>query len=497
MPHSKSESNETGASLPWSSPSSSSDNLNAIEMQNMERQSRHRQAWLRWPQYSKAASFPWIRPRYYLTALGIIMVLTALLLLRQHKYALAVKLHAIQLEKLIPSAPPSESVPTVESSQPITHTELSDHSSATFHNESSARTWVKPDGVKIIALIFYGRPETVSILDCYMKQNLVSNGGFLDEVHWAVNTDKDNALKYLDGLIESSEEYQKIVLPGLGFDSVWEHAVTRGNLYIKIDDDIVYVHEDAIPNLIYTKLKHPDAFGASANLINSPSLSWLHYHLGAIHAYLPETKAPDSPQDPDTWRASSLPTWEGDNISFPLGLGTNNDGLVDPHDPGAPPFKGHRWLPLRDRKNSLMRTPISQTEFDAYGGGWKSWAIAAQQHYSLLQNIEANEMDRYHFGRSTDEYESIYTMGDSRMNINFLCIWGDDVVDNFPFPDIDEPALSWKLPQKLQRPYLINTKASVAHFTFMTQHDLFATDLLDRYRAYANEMVCTEKIKPI
>ena len=72
-----------------------------------------------------------------------------------------------------------------------------------------------------------------------MKQNLVSNGGFLDEVHWAVNTDKEDDLKYLDRLVETSEEYKKIVLPGLGFDSIWKHAVTKGNLYIKIDDDIV------------------------------------------------------------------------------------------------------------------------------------------------------------------------------------------------------------------------------------------------------------------
>lgn len=124
---------------------------------------------------------------------------------------------------------------------------------------------------------------------------------------------------------------------------------------------------------------------------------------------------------------------------------------MEPDDPGRPPFKGHRWLPLRDNNNSIMRTPISETEFDAYGNGWKSWAIAAQQHYSLLQNIEADEMDRYHFGRTTNESESNYIMGDSRMNINFLCIRGDDVVDNFPFPDVDEPALTWVLPQKLQR----------------------------------------------
>ncbi len=101
-----------------------------------------------------------------------------------------------------------------------------------------------------------------------------------------------------------------------------------------------------------------------------------------------------------------------------------------------------------------MRTPISLTEFDPYGNGWKSWAIAAQQHYSLLQNIEDEEIDRYYFGVSTnetDEHESIYTMGDSRMNINFLCIWGDDVVENFPFGDVDEPALTSGIPQKLQR----------------------------------------------
>lgn len=188
--------------------------------------------------------------------------------------------------------------------------------------------------------------------------------------------------------------------------------------------------------------------------MNSPSLSWLHFHLGAVHSYLPEANPPDATGErsvPETWRPSSLPNWHGDQVIFPLGKGTNDAGLVESDDPGAPPYQGHRWLPLRDKKNSLMRSPISQTEFDAYGNGLKSWAIAAQQHYSLLQNIETGEIDRYYFGRTTNEYESIYTMGDSRMNINFLCVSGDDVVDNFPFPNVDEPALTWDLPQKLQR----------------------------------------------
>ena len=415
------------------------------------------------PQYLKAASFLGVRPRYYIIAIAIALIISISLLLRQHKELLPVKLLSIYpISPAKASSQPKPYIQTAQQDKPP--------------SPLNAQTWTKPEGLKIIALIFYGRPETVSILDCYLKQNLVSNGGFLDEVHWAVNTDNRDSLNYLDRLVKTSHDYKKIVLPGLGFDSVWKHAVQRGNLYIKMDDDIVgsfltfscsgcsyaqvYVHKDAIPNLIYTKLRHPDAFDVSANIVNSPSLSWLHSHLGAIHPYLPELKDPDAAAErqsteTEVWRASSLPEWKGDNTTFPLGKGTNDNGVVEPDDPGAPPFPGHRWLPLRDNKNSLMRTPISETEFDAYGNGWKSWAIAAQQHYSLLQNIEADEMNRYHFGRSTDEHESIYTMGDSRMNINFLCIGGDDVVDNFPFPDVDEPALSWVLPQRLQRRKLL------------------------------------------
>ena len=169
----------------------------------------------------------------------------------------------------------------------------------------------KPENPNIIALIFYGHPETMSILDCYMKQNLATNGGPLDEVHWAVNTDNQDSLNCLDELVKTSNGYKKTAL---GFDSIWEHAVERGNINIKIDDDIVrqvfgchkanvpkvYVHKDAISNLLYSILKHPEAFDVSANLVNSPSLSWLHYHMGAIHPYLLETKAPNTSAGPSS-----------------------------------------------------------------------------------------------------------------------------------------------------------------------------------------------------
>lgn len=108
-----------------------------------------------------------------------------------------------------------------------------------IRTEKSTAIFLKPEGFKIVGLIFFGRPDRVAILDCYLKRNLVENGGFLDEVHWVANTKNEQDLQYLDELIPTSPSYSRIDLPELGFESVWEHAIESSNLYIKIDDDVV------------------------------------------------------------------------------------------------------------------------------------------------------------------------------------------------------------------------------------------------------------------
>lgn len=128
-----------------------------------------------------------------------------------------------RLSKLLPTAV----TPAIMQSTPISNGTQSTHK------------FEKPQGFKIIALIFYGRAPVVAILDCYLKKNLLSNGGFLDEVHWAVNTDNEEDLRYLDELVKTTTSYKKIAIPSFGYNSIWEHAVQPENLYIKIDDDIV------------------------------------------------------------------------------------------------------------------------------------------------------------------------------------------------------------------------------------------------------------------
>lgn len=107
--------------------------------------------------------------------------------------------------------------------------------------------WEKPKGFKIIGLIFFGRKRTVEILDCYLKRNLVANGGFLDEVLWVANTNNETDLKYMDQLVQTSAHYKNLTLIDLGYHSVWEHAVDDKNMFIKIDDDMVRFARSGCP----------------------------------------------------------------------------------------------------------------------------------------------------------------------------------------------------------------------------------------------------------
>jgi len=183
-------------------------------------------------------------------------------------------------------------------------------------------------------------------------------------------------------------------------------------------------------------------------------------------------------------------------MTFPVaganGAKPDDGSVLDPETPGAPPFKGHRWLPLPDGENNLWRTPMAESSYDPNGPDWGSWSLGAQAHYSFLENLENGDLKLYHYGHGLDEErEGIWNMAYGRMNINFMAIWGKDVRDNLPFKTSDdELELSVGVNTKLRRPLLVNTHAIAAHFSFRSQHEMYDTDLLDRYRAYANEMVC-------
>lgn len=71
------------------------------------------------------------------------------------------------------------------------------------------------------------------------------------------------------------------------------------------------------------------------------------------------------------------------------------------------------------------------------------WLAVAQQHYSLFENLEKQELWKYGF----DVWDNIY----ERISINLIAIAGDDIVDMMPMPSADEQAITMDWPKKTGR----------------------------------------------
>jgi len=240
------------------------------------------------------------------------------------------------------------------------------------------------------------------------------------------------------------------------------------------------MHEDTIPSMVHSLQRHPEAHIVLSNTVNNPMSNWLHYSTGAIYSYLPEPASQQDqaqiPSNNGTWRASELPPYPDIDIADVFDMDT------------APPFEGHRWLPLTETGRNFAKTPLNRAFYDPDSLGWKSWAFAAQQHYSLLQNIEQGTTSKYWFGNGKD---GTWDMHHIRYSINMMAIWGQSVADNPPQGD-DEQDLTVEIPTRIDKATLVDSRAVVAHMHFSgQQRDVMKTDLLERFRAYANEMVCS------
>ncbi|KAF4980554.1 hypothetical protein FZEAL_3489 [Fusarium zealandicum] len=341
---------------------------------------------------------------------------------------------------------------------------------------------VKPADVIVSGLVFYGRRSRVSSLRCYLERNMVDNGGWLDEILWIVNTQNKEDLAYLDEIVASNPARHKKVIPEENLATytywkAWRH-LERGKYYVKIDDDILWIDDDAIPSLVTHKIENPKDFLVSGNVINNPPLGFMHYRMGALHPYLPEPKEPSYVTNrTDYWKPSQHGFWDGPkNIKWTL-------------DRKPPAYKNHRWLRVADEA-MMYQTPAAHLKYEVWGESYSNWAIGAQMHYSLLENIEKDSLHLYKF-------EKPWVMYGDRIRINFICVSGDDIVDtdpeHWPKGRGDEDLLVFDLPKKQRRHVVIKGNALAAHFQYSAQGALSKTDLLQRYHSLAQDRACLKK----
>ncbi|KAI2622673.1 hypothetical protein GGS26DRAFT_583842 [Hypomontagnella submonticulosa] len=338
-------------------------------------------------------------------------------------------------------------------------------------------------------MVFYGRKRYVDILDCYLQQNLASNGGYFDEVWFMAHTKDEDDVAWVEDLVARTPGYKLVgkgKCEGEKYKCMWTYAVEDNTIYVKIDDDIIYIHPDAIPQLVHTRINLPHPYAVSSNLVNSPVTGMEQYHYGAIHPFLPDPSDKPTFHAAETWRVSEKKKYPRDEL-------VEDYNLMDI----TVPYRGHPWLLISDDHYDLLKTPMGKYDQDrgsdpiAFGAAWKSWGIGAQQQYSLLYNLEQNRMDRYFFGRNVRYPENALGPNASAVVLTDGKGPGGEQVEQLPIADDDEQDITADIPRRIGRPFVIDTRSVVGHFSFFTQHDgITKSDLLDRWRAFANEAVC-------
>merc|ERR1719473_698179 len=279
---------------------------------------------------------------------------------------------------------------------------------------------------KIYALVYYGRKEYAEILNVYLERNLRANGGVIDKVLFALVKYTQDDLVYLGQLQRRNpESYVIPPIAGGGWDTIWRLVEEPGAIYIKIDDDILYISDGAIPELVREKRRGRFLF-VSANVVNHGIMSAIHQEFAAMPALKPD------PTD-------SMKPWQ-------------LHGEIN-HDP----------------RLSVEHTFYSDCV-------WRRWECAALVHESLLLRLEQNRTCVYDFG-VFDFHSHGYAYhfdGIARhldWNDNFFALSTED------FSDIDWDAVAtddeaqmatWHPKQRDHHAGALG-RALVSHFTFSSQ----------------------------
>lgn len=145
------------------------------------------------------------------------------------------------------------------------------------------------DGHKVTCWTPFGRERTVSLLVKYMERDV--KRGIVDEYILYMNTDDDQVSDRAYGyalaeqydwirIIERPERYPGPKQRSTGY--FYRYATDPGTVFIRFDDDIVYVHESAVENLVRARLEMPAPAAVFPIIINNAICSYFLQACGKI-----------------------------------------------------------------------------------------------------------------------------------------------------------------------------------------------------------------------
>jgi len=140
--------------------------------------------------------------------------------------------------------------------------------------------------MRVISVTPAGRRRYLAAL----VPHLLRQRHVINEHHWWLNTPDEADARYVRQITAQHPEFFKIchkpVDPRLNMgESIWRffrHYAEGGTLYVRFDDDIVYMADDAVANLVRHRLRHREPLLVVGNIVNNAVCAHFQQQAGLI-----------------------------------------------------------------------------------------------------------------------------------------------------------------------------------------------------------------------
>lgn len=292
------------------------------------------------------------------------------------------------------------------------------------------------NGKRVVAWTPYGRERSVSILHQYLRRE--HERGLVDQYWLYLNTDPDQTgdLRYAYELakrfpgfiriVERPDDCPRMIPKQRNTGFAYRYMTDRDTVYVRLDDDIVYLHENAVERLVVAKLQMRPTLCTHALMWNNAITSWYLQQAGVIPP--PGTKADD----------------------------------------------GYDWPTVG---GPYCMDPI----------GWASGDFAVHIHELFLDWAEAGTPERAFLYQDMPLRigEQFSVSAFAALGEDYANLPRPGVLE----PDEEEHWHTVHQPRQIGAPNIIVGNALVSHLTFMgQQRAVFSTNILDRYRDLAEKL---------